>query len=280
MSGKVSDIMSRELVTAKVPSTIEDVVKIIIQNNVTGVPILDTSGKYIGMLSRKDIFQNPGEDQTAMVMRRAKTCHPDTTIEDAAHEIVRQGRRHVAVTDNENVVVGMLTPQNFLDEISRLYGDMSISKLMTRKTVPIWDGTPISVVHYVTQLTGMYAFPVVNASTEFVGLITDRDLFNRIDRESGTVVYDTGMADDEDPWTWDGIRNVVTYLIRRSNIVLPEIPASEVMIRDPVKVYLHDTVAEATRLMKEKNFNQLPVLEGHNKIAGMLYDINLLEVFA
>ncbi len=280
MSGKVSDIMSRELVTAKVPSTIEDVVKIIIQNNVTGVPILDTSGKYIGMLSRKDIFQNPGEDQTAMVMRRAKTCHPDTPIEDAAHEIVRQGRRHVAVTDDENRVVGMLTPQNFLDEISRLYGDMSISKLMTRKTVPIWDGTPISVVHYVTQLTGMYAFPVVNASTEFVGLITDRDLFNRIDRESGTVVYDTGMADDEDPWTWDGIRNVVTYLIRRSNIVLPEIPASEVMIRDPVKVYLHDTVAEATRLMKEKNFNQLPVLEGHNKIAGMLYDINLLEVFA
>ena len=280
MSGKVSDIMSRELVTAKVPSTIEDVVKIIIQKNVTGVPILDTSGKYIGMLSRKDIFQNPGEDQTAMVMRRAKTCHPDTPIEDAAHEIVRQGRRHVAVTDDENRVVGMLTPQNFLDEISRLYGDMSISKLMTRKTVPIWDGTPISVVHYVTQLTGMYAFPVVNASTEFVGLITDRDLFNRIDRESGTVVYDTGMADDEDPWTWDGIRNVVTYLIRRSNIVLPEIPASEVMIRDPVKVYLHDTVAEATKLMKEKNFNQLPVLEGHNKIAGMLYDINLLEVFA
>ncbi|MCL4332352.1 MAG: CBS domain-containing protein [Candidatus Thermoplasmatota archaeon] len=278
MSAKVSDIMSRDLVTAIVPSTTEDVVKKIIQNNVTGVPVVNASGKYVGMLSRKDIFENSGEDQAAMVLRKSRACHPDDSIEDAAREILSQGRRHIAVIDDENNVVGILTPQNFLEQISRSFGDVPVSKIYTRKVLPVWDETPISLVHYATQLTGLYAFPVVNREGDFVGLITDRDLFNKIDIQNQTVISDTGLVDDQDPWTWDGIRNVVTYLIRKTSITLPDIPARDVMISSPVYVYLHDTLSRATKLMKEKNFNQLPVLEGRDKIAGMLYDTNLLEV--
>ncbi|MCL4328104.1 MAG: CBS domain-containing protein [Candidatus Thermoplasmatota archaeon] len=280
MPGKVSDIMSTELITVKVPSSIEDAIRIIMQHNVTGVPVVDSSGKYQGMLSRKDIFQSPNDDQTAMVMRKSKALSENTTIKEAALELTRYGRRHIAVTDSENKVVGILTPQNFLDEIGKHYGDVPVSRFITKKTVPVWEGTPISVVHYTTQLTELYAFPVVNSDGDFVGIVTDRDLFNKVDFKVETILSDTGIADDEDPWTWGGIRNFVTYLIRKNNLVLPDIPASEVMIREPATIYLHDTIGEATKTMKERNFNQLPVLEGHNRIAGMLYDINLLEVFA
>ena len=42
-----------------------------------------------------------------------------------------------------------------------------------------------------------------------------------------------GIADDEDPWSWDGIKNVFTYFIAKSNITVPDIPVKS--MRDLIK---------------------------------------------
>jgi CBS domain-containing protein len=120
---------------------------------------------------------------------------------------------------------------------------------------------------------------VVDEDGNFKGLITDRDLFENVDVGTSHHISESGMADDEDPWSWDGIRNVVTYLIEKSNLHLPDIPVREAMIVHPVITNTIDTLETAVKKMETGNYNQLPILQGIGHLAGMLYDIQILSVF-
>ncbi|MCL4307094.1 MAG: CBS domain-containing protein [Candidatus Thermoplasmatota archaeon] len=279
MPGTAADIMTRNPITYQVPSTVGEVIKVLIKNNITGLPLVDQSGKYAGVISRRDIFENPDENQTAMVMRRAKTVSPDTTVEEAAREMIRQFRRHLAVVDDSGNVVGILTPQNFLRLVRERYGKLKVKEIERSLAVPVWEESPLSVVSFIMRVSKAYACPVIDINGDFVGLVTDRDIFDNIDVRSKFQFSETGMADDEDPWSWEGIRNVVTYMIEKSNLELPHTPVKEFMIKNPVVANSTDTIENAAKKMETGNYNQLPIVQGNGHLDGMLQDIQILSVF-
>lgn len=280
MPSKVSEIMTKNPIFHTVPSSPNEVVKELIKNNITGMPIADNKGEYVGMISRRDIFDNPSETQTALIMRKASAVTDNDTIETAALEMFKQRRRHIAVVDSSNRIVGILTPQNFLPIIMERYGDMKVKEVMLSLCVPVWDETPINIVHYSMSLSGVYSSPVIDSDEKFVGLITDRDIFDKVDLKPQTMLAESGIADDEDPWSWGGIRNVMTYMIEKNYIKLPKTKVSQIMVKEPAVVYKNDRLRELVKTMESKNFNQLPVLEGEGNLIGMLYDIELMSVFS
>ena len=279
MPGTAADIMTRNAITYHVPSTVGEVIKILIKNNITGLPLVDQSGKYAGVISRRDIFENPDENQTAMVMRRAKAVTPDTTVEEAAREMIKQFRRHLAVVDDSGNVVGILTPQNFLRLVKERFGKLKVKEIERSLAVPVWEESPLSVVSFIMRVSKAYACPVIDINGDFVGLVTDRDIFDNIDVRSKFQFSETGMADDEDPWSWEGIRNVVTYMIEKSNLELPHTPVKQFMIKNPVVANSTDTVEAAAKKMETGNYNQLPIVQGNGHLVGMLQDIQILSVF-
>ncbi len=280
MPGTVADIMTPNPICYRVPSTVGEVIKLLIKNNITGVPLTDSNGKYAGIISRRDIFENPDENQTAMVMRRAATVTPDTPIEKAALEMLSQFRRHLAVVTTEGAVAGILTPQNFLRVVREKFGKIKVKEISRSIAVPVWEDSPLSVVSYTMRLSKVYACPVININGDFVGLVTDRDIFDNIDIKSKFQFSETGIADDEDPWSWEGIRNVVTYMIEKSNLELPHTPVKKFMITKPVVTNANDTLETAAKKMETGNYNQLPIVQGNGHLVGMLQDIQILSVFA
>jgi CBS domain-containing protein len=279
MKEKVSEIMTTQPITGTVPSPLNEIVKILIKNNLTGLPMKDIRNHYAGIISRRDIFANPVETQAALVMRNAKTVKEDDTIQYAAIEMLNQHRRHLTVVNEKNEITGILTPQNFLQVVKEKYGSIKVKDLLKTITIPIWGKTPISMLPTLMRLSGVYTYPVVNSGGEFLGLVTDRDLFDKIDLKSTTVLSEAGLGEDEDPWSWGGIRNVITYVIEKSNIQLPDIPVEKIMVKKPVVVSPNDRLETAVRNMLTGNYNQLPVLEDSKIIAGMLYDIEIMRVF-
>ena len=279
MSKIVADIMTRDPISYKVPSTVNEIIKSLIKNNITGLPLYDTKGQYAGIISRRDIFDMPDETQTAMVMRKAKTVNKNDPIETAAGEMIRQDRRHLTVVDDDNRIVGILTPQNFLKEVTSRYGKKKVKEVLRKRVIPVWEETPLNVVSLTMRLSRVYACPVVNKDGEFRGLITDRDLFENVDVGTSHVLSEAGMADDEDPWSWDGIRNVITYLIEKRNLTLPDKPVKSEMIAKPVVTNTNETLETAVKKMEIGNYNQLPVLQGMGQLADMLQDIQILSVF-
>lgn len=279
MSPDVSTIMTENPVTQVVPSPVREVVKVLLKNNVTGIPLHDNKNKYAGIVSRKDIFRNSSETQLAMIMRKSKSVHSSDSIEDAGKEMLSQGRRHLAVVNDQEEIVGIVTPQNFLPYISSKYSDRKVADFTTRKIYPIWEETPLSVFFHIVQLADIYAFPVIDSEGKLTGIVTDRDIFEHIDIETELVKSESGIADDEDPWSWSGIRNVFSYIIQRGGIKLPDRPVKDITVTKPAYAVSGSTLPKAIEVMLRGNYNQLPVLEGSGLLQAMLYDIDILGVF-
>ena len=279
MPKKVKEIMTKDPITHKIPSNVSDIIKILIKENITGLPLVNSSGKYAGMISRRDVFDHPDETQAAIVMRRAKSVSVNDSVEAAAKEMLLQNRRHLAVVDSSKKVVGILTPQNILPVVKELHGTEKVKEVLNSISVPLWENTPINVASFTMRLSRVYSCPVVNERGELLGLITDRDIFDKVNIKSSVILTETGMADDEDPWSWDGIRNVVTYVIEKSNIELPKKPIKSIMVKNPEMATTVDKISSAVAKMEKGNYNQLPVVDHQGKLVGMLYDIQIMRIF-
>ncbi len=273
----VSDVMTRKPVTCVVPSSIEQVVKVLTKNNVTGTPISDSTGKYVGMISRRDIFKNVEETQTAMVMRTPAPVMETDSISDAARSMVEQRKRHIPVINNEKEVVGILTPQNLLPIASSEFGTKKISDLRIDSGPMIWENTPVRILFSMVRMSSNYVYIVLDSEGLMSGLVTDRDIFDKIDVRREAVHSEGGMDEDEDPWTWDGLRNLVQYAVLKNMITIPDIPVSEIMIKSPKVVYKSGALKDAVSVMLQGNFNQIPVMIGDRVPMGILFDIDIIQ---
>ena len=274
----VSSIMTTDPVTFKIPGTVSDAVNVLIKNQITGMPVVDASGRYAGVITRRDIFSKPEETQASMITRTQRPVELDTSLEEAAILMLQERRRHVVVVDSEKRVCGILTPHDFLRTVERDYGSVQVKDVMKSMAFPVWEGTPLPVIYMCMKMTGIFTYPVVDAQGNFRGLITDRDLFDRI--QIGTERTDNSQTlSEDDPWSWEGVRNVVSYFIEKNKITIPEETLESITIHNPVVAHKNEKLQMAARRMRDGNYNQLPVVSGRNGLEGILLDIDLLSVF-
>jgi CBS domain-containing protein len=144
--------------------------------------------------------------------------------------------------------------------------------------VPVFEGTPISVVATMFDLSGSYAMPVLDAHSRLVGIVTDTDLFSLTSTDTRTVMSTMGLGEDEDSWNYEGVRNLMKLYYEISETELPDMPVKKVMVKDPFSVSKKTSVSEAARIMLGRNFRQLPVTDSGGRLQAMLYDTDLISV--
>ncbi len=54
---KVRDLMSRDVVTVQPSTPVYEAMRILVENNVTGLPVVDGEGKLQGIVSEKDMLK-------------------------------------------------------------------------------------------------------------------------------------------------------------------------------------------------------------------------------
>lgn len=54
---KASEVMQRELITAKADMTIDDAVRLMVANRISGLPVVDAAGGVVGILSEGDLLR-------------------------------------------------------------------------------------------------------------------------------------------------------------------------------------------------------------------------------
>ncbi len=274
---KVKDVMDRNPPVAEVPGRREDVLHLFAKHEVSGLAVVKAgTRKFAGIVTRKDVFRKPEEDQLAILMNKQPiTISPNASIRTAA-KIFYEKKIHGIPVVNRGELVGVISPQDILRLISRLDGD-KVKDYLESPFVPIYEETPLPVVMKIFRITDMSALPVLGDDGKLVGIVTDGDLFNfslvreRLDTSS------IGLGEDEDLWTWEGIRDIMRLYYETSKIELPDVPVREVMVRDVVTVYKREKVGEVARKMIEKDIDQMPVVDENNEIMGMIYDTDLMK---
>ena len=100
-------------------------------------------------------------------------------------------------------------------------------------------------------------------------------------QKSGEVVREAVSAmglNEEEGWSWEGLRNVMRLWYEVSKIELPGVPIKEIMVRDPTTVFKKTAISEAARIMRKNDFGQLPVRDNKDRLLAMIYDHDIISV--
>ncbi|MFJ8159516.1 CBS domain-containing protein [Streptomyces sp. NPDC096136] len=127
---KVADLMSDEVVSAAPGTTVKDIVKLLAQYDISGIPVLDEEDRVLGVVSQTDVLARaaplcagaPGHDgdgelpPTAgtIMSSPAVTVRAEETAADAARLMTRRGIERLPVVDVEDRLVGIVTRRDLL----------------------------------------------------------------------------------------------------------------------------------------------------------------------
>ena len=111
MGTKVSAVLKRkghDVVTVTSQQTVEWVVKVLPQNRIGAVPVINHQGQLIGVISERDIIRGMSEHADAvlalpadrLMTRDVKTCSSEDQLIDIMEVMTRQRIRHLPVIQN------------------------------------------------------------------------------------------------------------------------------------------------------------------------------------
>ena len=276
---KVEEIMNKELIVGYIPGTVENVLKILAEHNISGIPILKKgTDKLIGVVTREDIFKNADEDQLAMIVNEEYlSINKDQDVADAA-KLFYENRIHgLPVIDKNHKLVGILSPSEILKIIIAKNILLEAKELVSRTVVPVHMETPINVIMEIISITTEDALPILNDDGKLVGIVTDGDIFKLSELKEGLEQSNIGLGDDEDQWTWEGIRDTVRMYHATSEVSFPKIPVKEVMVKD-VKTSTKSTPAiEIAKMMIKNKISHIPIVDSETRLIGMISDIDLMQ---
>ena len=141
MSKTVADVMSSEVLTVKKETPLKDAIKLIADNQISALPVVDETGKLVGIISEGDLMwqesgidtppyimlldsiiylQNParhdkqihkalGQTVGEVMSDRPLTIKPKKPVREAARLMHDKKIRRLPVIDEQERVIGIVT---------------------------------------------------------------------------------------------------------------------------------------------------------------------------
>jgi CBS domain-containing protein len=272
----IEDIMVRDVASATLPGSRDEVLKILKNKHISGVPVLKDS-KVVGIVTRTNLLQNPEEEQLALLMtRNPVTISPGSDLQTAARLLLEHNIRRLPVVD-EGKLVGLVTVADVVGTIADMNIDIPIKDYVEEEVVAIYSETPLPVVARIMELAGVKAVPVLDANLELVGIISDRDVISASIIEDSVEMSDMSAGQDDDAWTWESMRDTMSIYYSVSRIKVPNLIGSDVMIREPITATYIASVSDCARKMKRNRIDQIPIINSNRKLQGLLRDHDLLK---
>ncbi|MDD2615045.1 MAG: CBS domain-containing protein [Methanosarcina sp.] len=272
----IEDIMVRDVACATLPGSRDEVLKILKNKHISGVPVLKDS-RVVGIVTRTNLLQNPEEEQLALLMTRgAITITPEADLQTAARLLLEHGIRRLPVV-NDGKLVGLVTVADVVGAIADMNIDIPIKDYVEKQVVTIYSETPLPVAARIMELAGVKAVPILDASLELVGIISDRDVIAASVIEDSVEMSDMSSGLDDDAWTWESMRDTMSIYYSVSRIKVPNLLGSDIMIKEPITATYIASVSDCARKMKRNRIDQIPVINSNRKLQGLLRDHDLLK---
>lgn len=141
MPKTVGDVMSRDPITATPDTPLTEVIRILAERRISGLPVVDQNGKLVGVISETDLMwresgvtppayimlldsviylENParydrdlhkalGQTVGEVMSSNPMTISPDKSLQEAARLMHERGVHRLPVLDANEQVVGILT---------------------------------------------------------------------------------------------------------------------------------------------------------------------------
>lgn len=141
----ITAIMTRNVVCAKQRLPVKTIVKLMIRNHISCIPVIDERGRPRGMVTKSDLIEIledvdarfEVETRTAeeVMMPLAITLDDNATVAHAASMMALEGFHHVMVVGKSGVLVGVVSSQDvvrWIVENDKLIGRINACESSTQ----------------------------------------------------------------------------------------------------------------------------------------------------
>lgn len=128
-SRRARDYMSADAVTVTPDSDIHRAMRILLQNRISGLPVVGKRGELVGILSEKDCFKvaftagyhrEPGGLVSEFMSREVETIDADSNIVEVAEKFLKSRYRRFPVLANDRLV-GLICRSDVLRALDELW---------------------------------------------------------------------------------------------------------------------------------------------------------------
>lgn len=143
----IKDIMTSEIVTVREDDTVEKCANLLITHNLSGLPVLDESGKVKGIVTEGDLI------------RRASRVKGPAALE------VLGG------------IFYLESPKKFMDDLKKTMGN-SAKDIMTKNLITVDPDKPIEEAATLLVQNKIKRLPVIDKEGNLIGIVSRKDIMN------------------------------------------------------------------------------------------------------
>src|SRR5687768_15945129 len=114
---KVREIMTTNVISVQDQTTVEDTARLLASHRISGVPVVNTSGTLIGLVTEYDVLSKEGQVVADVMSRGVVSVSPDTDVEEVAHLLTSQRIRRVPVLEGDQLV-GIVSRSDLVQQIA------------------------------------------------------------------------------------------------------------------------------------------------------------------
>jgi CBS domain-containing protein len=152
MSQTVAHLMTRDLLTVTPSTPLSEAIKLIVDRQVSGLPVVDEAGKLVGIISESDL----------MWREKGLDLPP-----------------HIVFLDS---VIYLQNPLQHERDLHKVLGQ-TVGEVMTAKPISITIDSTLPVAARIMHDKKIHRLPVVDADDRPIGIITQSDIVRAIASE-------------------------------------------------------------------------------------------------
>ncbi|HEY8280514.1 MAG TPA: CBS domain-containing protein [Bdellovibrionota bacterium] len=115
--------MSSKLIVAKEGMNVEEALKLLVNNKVTGLPVVNGNGKMVGIISEYDIIARVGNTHNVDPMlfkdqlpytKKVEAVDEETSLEEVLDRFIKSKIRRLPVLDKQGHLVGIISRRDVM----------------------------------------------------------------------------------------------------------------------------------------------------------------------
>ena len=126
---KAKEVMSKDVLSVKSDAMIIDAIKLLVENNISGLPVVEDDMSLVGLLSEKDVVELLYDIERAKsktvddYMTHPAVCFEENNaLQNVCDFLMRNIFRRVPITSGGKLV-GIISIRDILDYILQLSGE-------------------------------------------------------------------------------------------------------------------------------------------------------------
>lgn len=291
----VSDVMTAAPVTTSPDTTLREAAESLIGREFRALPVVDTSGGLLGMLSNGDLVERGGlgarlelleamveEERNRMLERiptslsvgQAMTSDPvsvaaDAKLADATRLMSQRRLKRLPVTDRDGSVVGILSRGDVLRAVAEAFpretelttehpGATTVGELMRRDVPAVPADADLPSLLNAVISTRLNRAIVIDHDRRVLGVVSDADVLRSLGSSMTQGVVGALM----------GAAGLAGHSTRR---------AEELITSEPRTLRFDTPLAEAARLVMSHRRKVLPVVDDEGRLLGIVDRAELLQ---